>query len=591
MSLKKTIQICKNSISKYSIVLPSDASPTEVTAATELAAHIYSASGETLPVCRKPSEYNIFIGNAAKGDRSGIKYDGFVISTDDQNLYLYGAIDRGTLYAVYRFLEKYVGFRKYAIGVERLLDGDCDIPSGLMFASNPAFELRRTDWIGHTSDTAFAAWEGMNTGYFKDIEQYGGHIKNIGGCHTFERLCDPKIYFEEHPEYYSLYNGKRIPAGNVFDRECGQLCLTNPDVLNIVIANVKKWLSENPDADIVEISQNDNTRYCQCEKCAAVDAEEGSPSGLLLRFVNAVADAIADEYPKVLVQTFAYQYTRKAPKITKPHKNVIIRYCTIEACFRHALSDASCEQNAGKFADELSEWRNICDKISIWDYTTNYSCYLAPFPNFEILRENVRFFADNHAIHVFEEDTPGTYTGDLGDLKAYVLARLLWNPYMSAEEYEAYICDFLEGYYGAGWRNIRKYMHMLDDATRDKHMGCFERMDNAFLGSDPLSESYIPQAYQDIYKGSYLRDFIPQLDEAIALWDEAEALASDDAERERIRRSKLSLTYLDLFCRPHDKDKMTDAEKKEYEKAVSKYYADKKRFGIQTNIWTQRAGH
>ncbi len=591
MSGKKTIKICGQDISVFQIVLPQNASAAEKTAAQELAAHIFEAAGVDLPIVAAPAGHSIFIGKAADRSRRGIKYDGYVIATDEKNLYLYGAIDRGTLYAVYRFLEKYIGFRKFAPGVNKLFGGNSSVPAGLTDASNPVFELRNHDWLGHTSDVRFAAWEALNTAAFALSEQYGGVLKTIGGCHTFEKLCDPELYFTEHPEYYSLYNGKRIPAGNVFDRDCGQLCLTNPDVLQIVTENVRQRLRENPGATIIDVSQNDNTRYCECPDCAAVDAQEGSPSGLMLRFVNAVAEAVEEEFPDVLVQTFAYQYTRKAPKITKPRKNVMIRYCTIEACFRHTLADETCEKNAGKFAPELKEWQGICDKISIWDYATNYSCYLAPFPNLEVLRENARFFAENNAIHMFEEDTPGTYTGDLGDLRAYLVSRLLWNPYMTQSDYDTHMREFLEGYFGAGWRSINAYIRLLHETTRTYHMGCFQRMDTGFMGSDPLSEAYIPQPYQEIAADSYLADFIPCLDEAIALWNEAEALAAHEDELQRIRRSKMSVTYLDLFCRARDRSKMTGEEQKMYEAAVQKYYKDKEKFDMRTNIWTARAWH
>jgi hypothetical protein len=593
MERKKAVSICGNDISKYAIVLPENETPTELTAAEELRSHILEAAGVSLPVARGTEEYGILIGNAVSFDRSGIKYDGYVIATDDKNLYLYGAIDRGTLYAVYRFLEKHIGFRKYEPGVGRLLPGDVSVPAGLWDASNPVFEWRTTNWASHTRDMAFAAWEAINPAEFPEVERYGGAPKSIGFCHTMESLCDPKLYFNEHPEYYSLYDGVRIPAGNYFDRPCGQLCLTNPDVLKIVIENVKRKLAENPGARIVEVSQNDNDRYCHCEKCAAVDAEEGSPSGLMLRFVNAVADAVAEEYPDVLIRTFAYQYTRKPPKLTRPRKNVIIRYCTIEACFRHPLADGACERNAGRFAAELAEWSKICDKMSVWDYTRNFSCYLAPFPNFKVLRENARLFAENKVLHLFEQDTEDrSYTGDLGSLKAYLLARLMWNPYMSEQEYQAHIDDFLEGYYGPGWKNIREYMRLLHDSTRDRHIGCFERMDRGFLGSDPLSEKYEPAAYQAIAEDSYLSEFIENhIDEAKRLWSGAEAMASNEAERERVHRSGLSVAYLDLFCRKYERDKMSAAEREAYEAAVARYHADKKRYDFRTNIWTNRAGH
>lgn len=583
----KQLRLCGREITAFSIVLAQDAGAAEQFAAKELQSHIYEAAGALLPIAYD-AKNAVYIGEAAKKDVSKIKYDGFVIETDDCSLYLYGAIPRGTVYAADGFLEKYIGCRKYAPGVQRVLESDgIDIPCRLYELQNPVFELRINDWIAHTGGQRFAVWERMNSATAGVTQEQGGAIEIYGFCHTFERLCDPKLYFERHPEYYSEIDGVRIPAGNVFDRPCAQLCLTNRDVLRIVTENTLKNIAEHPECTIFDISQNDNCGYCRCAACSASDEEEGSPSGTLLRFVNAVADEVKKVYPGVLLQTFAYQYTRKAPKITKPRDNVIVRLCSIEACFRHPLNDPDCKHNVREFANDMEDWRKISKKLSVWDYATNYDCYYAPFPNFEAVRENIRYFADCGAVHVFEEDTPGTYTGDLNPLQAYLIAKLLWNPYMSGEEYDYHIRDFLEGYFGAGWKHIRRYMEILHETTRDWHVRCFQPIDS--IHADDYTEkvnAYV-KAYQPARKENhYLTDFIARTDELNALWDAANALAANKEEKERLLRSRMSLSYLDLFCRGRDREKMTDAERGKYEADVARFFENKERFGQHINIHT-----
>jgi hypothetical protein len=68
-------------------------------------------------------------------------------------------------------------------------------------------------------------------------------------------------------------------------------------VQRIALETVMRWMEQNPNATIFSVSQNDNVAYCRCEKCAAVDAEEGSPAGLLLRFVNTIAAEAAKKHP------------------------------------------------------------------------------------------------------------------------------------------------------------------------------------------------------------------------------------------------------------------------------------------------------
>ena len=79
-----------------------------------------------------------------------------------------------------------------------------------------------------------------------------------------------------------------------------------------------------------------------------------------------------------------------------------------------------------------------------------------------------------------------------------------------------------------------------------------------------------------------------RLGEATALWDAALEMTETDLQRMHVERSRLALTYLELFCTTHDAKTMTDEEKSSYEAAVERYLADKEKYGFHYNIWTQR---
>ena len=116
----------------------------------------------------------------------------------------------------------------------------------------------------------------------------------------------PEEFYDKHPEYYSLINNKRI-------HEEAQLCLTNPDVLKIVTERIKKRIRQNPEYLIYDVSQNDWDNPCQCDKCQAIVKREGSESGLVIWFVNQVAEAVEKEFPDKYIGTLAYKYTRTPP--------------------------------------------------------------------------------------------------------------------------------------------------------------------------------------------------------------------------------------------------------------------------------------
>ena len=71
---------------------------------------------------------------------------------------------------------------------------------------------------------------------------------------------------------------------------------SDPVVLEQAIAYTRNILENDPKVSIISISQNDNLKFCTCPRCAAVDEEEGSHMGTILRFVNAVAENIKDDY-------------------------------------------------------------------------------------------------------------------------------------------------------------------------------------------------------------------------------------------------------------------------------------------------------
>ncbi len=567
-----------------------------MTAAEFLQKVIKKSCGVTLPVSTEKSAHSIMIGTREPSPE--VKWDGFRTTTDADHLYLDGNIPRGTLYAAYDFAEKYLGYRMFAHDCEVISkDGTAHVPAGLALIDNPQFDLRSSDWAGFTAHNDFCAHARVNAGYGVSQPESLGGTTTFTDDHSMQFwICPPSKYYAEHPEYYALWEGERLPTSGGKNNFNGQLCLTNPDVLKIAIENVLDRLRANPGMTIVEVSHADNQRYCTCEKCAAVDAEEESHCGTMLRFVNAVAEAVEKEFPDVLVQTFGYQYTSKPPKLTRARHNVIIRYCTMDACFRHPITDPDCPTNSGRFYKEMMEWREKCDHLSVWDYVTNYLSYIAPFPNLRAIRENMRFFADCGAIRMFEEDAPRcNNSGAYGQLRAYLLSKLMWNPYMSEEEFNRHMAEFLEGYYGAGWREIKKYIDLEHEVTADREMPCFGvhcDISSAFKcpGMPNIKEfiaaEYFPKAYQPAYPDHYLTGLCDRIEEAKAYFNKAYDLAETEEQKKHVAVSRLAVTYLDLFCIYHDKAKMTEEEQKEYEAACEKFRRDKEAAGLYYNIYT-----
>ena len=365
----------------------------------------------------------------------------------------------------------------------------------------------------------------------------------------------PAKHFEEHPEWYSLIDGKRT-AGTK-----GQLCLTNEEMKKVMIANVLEWCRQRPEYVMVSVSQMDWGGYCQCEKCSSLAEKEGSQSGPVIHLVNAVAAEVEKEFPNMTVGTLAYQYTRKPPRHVKPRDNVVIRLCSIESDFLRPLDS---EYNAS-FRDQIKGWRKIAKHLYIWDYTINFHNFIYPHPNLHVLADNLRFFADNNAYSVFEQGNGYSIGGEFQVIKTWVIGHLLWNPYRDGDEL---IKEFVNGYYGKAAPFILDYIELIRKAYErdDSHLSCFSQ--NA--------------------KFMTLKD----MNQATQLFADAIKAAGDDKQLlTRLRRAKLPVDHFWLI-NFHDLKTEASLTKQEFTgpKNVKKAFKEFKRAAYELKSDYQREG-
>jgi len=480
-----TLTISENGIAKAVIVVTEDAGEPEQHAAAELAEFLEQITGAEFEVVSPPATDSprLLVGaeaaKLAEPDFSteGLGTDGLVIRRVGDDLILAGGRPRGTLYAVYTFLEDELGCRWWASSESTIPNKPTLKVGNLDVRYVPVLEYREPYWFD-AFDSDWAVRNKSNGNRPKLDEKRGGNHSYQGFVHTFNPLIPPKTYFKEHPEWFSEIKGKRT-------HNRAQLCLSNEEMRNELVINLKANLRNNPAATIASVSQNDWHGNCQCAKCAAIDKEEGSPAGLMLRFVNSVADDIKEEFPNVAISTLAYQYTREPPKYVKPRENVIVRLCSIECSFSTPLAD---ERNQ-KFRDDIIGWSKISNRLYIWDYTTNFRHHIMPHPNLRVLGPNVKFFAEHNVKGIFEQGAYTTNGAEMAELRAWVLAKLLWDPSRDGQEL---IDEFIEGYYGPAAGQIRDYLNVMHDAVEasEDWLGCFEKNTAKYLSFDTLSKGW-----------------------------------------------------------------------------------------------------
>ncbi len=440
---------------------------------------------------------------------------------------------RGVVFGVYAFLEQQLHCRFFAPDCEQLpFVPQAELALGET-ASSPDFVYREVYWRG-ALDGRFALQCGLNSARATITPEMGGKTMFYNYSHSFEELVSPEKWFDTHPEYFSQMDGVRL-------RHHSQLCLTNPDVLALCIEGVRGWVEEHPECRIFSVSQNDWYGNCACDACRAIDEREGSAAGTVIAFVNAIADAIRDDYPQVMLHTFAYLFSRVPPRTLRPRDNVIVRLCSIECCYSHPIGTcghaiAAIDVEGGSsrefapcahsFEDDLREWTKIAPHLYIWDYTTNFSNYLQPFPNLHVLASNLRLFKKYGVEGVFEQGNyaPGEASA-FAPLKVYLLSKLLWDV---TADVEGLTSEFLTGYYGAPAAEIMgQCLDALETMVGEYHMGIF----------DPPS-------------APYLNDIV--LAQCDALLCKAIASVREEIHRRRIRRERLSVTYALLARMPLD---------------------------------------
>lgn len=489
--------------------------------AEELQRYIRDMSGATLPILDPMAKVAVVAQRGhtpirVREDRK-LAEEEFSIRSGKDGLVISGGGKRGAMYGCYALLEDVLGVRWYNSRVTKAPKRATVAIPDLNIRQKPSFEYREP-FFTEAFDGDWAARNRTNGHHQRLTGELGGGLKYQPFVHTFDQLVPPGEYFAGHPEYFSEIDGKRVPNQ--------QLCLTNPEVVRLAAARVKTWVRRHPEATIFSVSQNDCYGNCQCANCRAVEAEEGAPSGVLLRFVNAVAAEVGREYPGVLIDTLAYQWSEKPPAKVKPAKNVRVRIAPIYACFGHGMEH--CDANKSALAN-LKAWHAITDQLYVWHYCTNFANYLQPLPCLDEIAADIPLFRANGVVGLFYEGgyAPGGLS-EMAELKAWVMAKMMWDTSRPAQPL---IDEYLRNVYGPAAPMVQRWLDLL-------HSGL--RQNNAM-------EVHI----FDPPTAPYLSELV--LNQGERLFAEAARAASKDpVAADEVDRARLALEYVLLMRRGKD---------------------------------------
>ena len=506
--------IAENGESNFCIVNHQYSDETVRYAASELQKYIQKATDAVLPYFsdRCPTRGpEIRIGAFVRGEtgvEENIADEGFIIRSAGEHITITGKTSRGILYGVYHFLETFLGFQCFTKDVEKIDKMDKLEIELTEIIDEPTFEFRDA-YFRFAFDGDFCAKNRLNSNMADISKAKGGRMKWYNFHHAFHDLVPQDKYFEEHPEYFSEIDGVR--------KKGTQLCLTNPDVLDIAEQTLRRWIIENPECRVFSVAQDDNLDRCTCAKCMALEQEEESPSGPIIHFTNSLADRIKDDYPDKLLHTFAYQYSLKAPKNVVARDNVIVRLCSIACRFDKPFEERA-KINKGEdediFVTALDAWHYHAKRLYVWDYAVNFRNYLQPFIHFRSLLANLKMFKRVGVLGVLEQGN-FAYGGGaaMDDLKSYLLGKMLWNP--DKVDLDKLINDYCINVYGekAG-QFIDEYVHLMMDACSSAPLGIYQYPDAPYITdevvekADKLFKSALSVAENDTFKKRVDREYL-----------------------------------------------------------------------------------
>ena len=483
------------------LVLPANPDPAEVYAAEEFRDHVEKMTGVRLPIVK--GEHGA--GRAIVFSSGTSKSDGFDVRLADGTVQVHGESPRGTLYAVYELLERFGGCGWYAPWRTVVPRRDRFVlPDGLNIRERPAFLWRQPSWYQVRKNPLFAArcrLDGETPDGEGPVEdpKFGGHpfrfVRRLYSSHTFYVLVPPEVHFKDHPEWFSLVGGKRLEKN-------GQLCVSNPQVVDAAVKRALELAAEDPAATVLGVSQMDWSGYCECETCRAIQKEEGSLAGPFLRFVNAIAERIEKVRPEMQIETLTYYDSLVPPRTVRPRRNVMI-CCCVNGDYTEPFETAKKKSNL-EWMKQFETWTKWTDNVILWDYTPNFTWHHVPHPTVDVFGPNLRYY-HRHGVKGIYMDGLSVPSGDFGDLKCWILAKLVWNPDQSTDALQD---RFFAGCYGAAASKAREV---------------YELERSAYANGRDVRLPFCTEDRPDVFTTA-------DVDRALRLWREAEAAVADDAD-------------------------------------------------------------
>lgn len=485
-----------------SIVISRQADDTERYAAAELSEYIERISGARLPIVAgeaSDAKPRIFVGRTgmsrlefealgpteqADAEGSGTTAhlqaaladkdeDTFIVLRDWDDVFLVGASERATLYAVYDFLEHDLGCRwlgpaplweeipenpNIEIGhVDRLEEPGLRYRllreiAGLWHEPG-SFQAYNGDWALKRKVNVNMEWPGKTR--HREVGDVGNAPVRMRAWirpHTTgSHLVSADKYFESHPEWFAKMPERARYNWRGTGRSRGHLCLSNPEVIEKITAELIEMFNQQPHKEMLMIGSDGGDTWCQCANCMALDPE---PDRLWfwrrpdytprwLTFLNQVTEGVNEVHPDKKILTLGYRPTMPPPRAdeVQPHPNLAVELATWSplGCRLHPIEDEMCMPHAD-LRDVYGQWEESTPGgMLLYEYIGRASMRQMPYPVPRRLVADIAYLRDRGLIG-YEGQTHGSRWGTY-TISKYAVGKAMWNPDLDVDELIKDFCD------------------------------------------------------------------------------------------------------------------------------------------------------
>ncbi|MBN8527064.1 MAG: DUF4838 domain-containing protein, partial [Planctomycetes bacterium] len=445
---------------------------------------------------------------AALGD------DGFVIRSVGRHTLVSGNTPRGTMYAVNWLLDRQLGVRWLAPTATHVPSSpDLSLPR-LDVRQVPRFAYREV-LSAEGSDAAFAAHNLMNgrshgpsyAPTAPEIDDWDHSWMAMGGSADFWELLDMKNTQKAHPEWFTG----------------GQVAMMDKGMRAAMAKEVIERLKAHPDYTRIwyNIWQKDWGWDMDAASRAFAARHGGHASAPRLDMMIDIAEQVRAVMPGARFAMQAYSWGYTPPEGMSVPDHILIFPMTIHV-------DYSTPLNAGRnqqLGADMVGWTKLAKNVQVWDHIANWAGFLQPTPNIFPIGDSIAWLAQQPGLRgYFCEGNWNSAGCEFGALRAWLIARLTWDP---TQDPRAMVTEWCSLYYGKAGPEVRRYIDLMHASAAQTR--------------DVLGQRYTP----DIAMYSF--DFVTAAD---ALFDRAEAaVAGDEALLKRVRQARMPIDNLILLRR------------------------------------------